>query len=182
MKQLAGTPAALSFATIYAQNVGFVSLAVRRSGVKREALDDVVQEVFMVVHCKLATLESPAVLRSWLYGIVRRKVWEFRRKELAGQSASALRPEHLGDVMLTQAAPDGVEERVSARQHLALLRLVEPVKRQVLLMAKLDELTCPEIAESLNIPVSTAYSRLRHAREELEAAMSLCDEPRAAMQ
>jgi RNA polymerase sigma-70 factor (ECF subfamily) len=38
-------------------------------------------------------------------------------------------------------------------------------------MADFDEVSVPEIAEALELPLNTAYSRLRIAREELTAAV-----------
>jgi len=40
------------------------------------------------------------------------------------------------------------------------------------LMVELDELTVPEIAEILEIPLNTAYSRLRVARQAFEDALA----------
>jgi RNA polymerase sigma-70 factor (ECF subfamily) len=39
-------------------------------------------------------------------------------------------------------------------------------------MVELDELTVPEVAEILNIPLNTAYSRLRAARQAFEEALA----------
>ena len=48
--------------------------------------------------------------------------------------------------------------------------LDEP-KREVFMMVELDELTVPEVAEILDIPLNTAYSRLRAARQAFEEAL-----------
>ncbi len=62
-------------------------------------------------------------------------------------------------------------ETKKVRKLWVLLENMEPPKREVFIMAELDELTCPEIADVLGIPLNTAYSRLRHAREAFEAAV-----------
>jgi len=41
-------------------------------------------------------------------------------------------------------------------------------KRAVLVMHDMDGVAMPKIAEALSIPLNTAYSRLRLARQELE--------------
>ena len=47
---------------------------VRYLGVEAAALDDVVQDIFVVIHGRLCTLQRPESLRSWIYGITRRVV------------------------------------------------------------------------------------------------------------
>src|SRR5271166_6630813 len=68
-----------SFRSIYDDYFDFVWTCTRRLGVPVDAVDDVVQEVFLVVHGRLKTLERPASLRSWLYGVVRRTVSTYHR-------------------------------------------------------------------------------------------------------
>jgi RNA polymerase sigma-70 factor (ECF subfamily) len=60
------------------------------------------------------------------------------------------------------------------RQRL-LLRLLADLdenKREVFLLTELEGFTAPEIAEALEIPVNTVYSRLRTARETFQSAMA----------
>ena len=68
-----------SFATIYKLYFDFVWSSVRRLGVRDEAIDDVVQEIFVVIHSRLHTLQQPDSLRSWIYGVVRRTVSTYHR-------------------------------------------------------------------------------------------------------
>ena len=56
------------FRSVYQDYFDFVwSCARRLLGVPPDAIDDVVQEMLIVVHGRLKTLERPASLRSWLY-------------------------------------------------------------------------------------------------------------------
>ena len=59
-----------TFQAIYRQYFDFVWSSARHLGAARDAIDDVVQDVFVVIHSKLATLRCPEALRSWIYGIV----------------------------------------------------------------------------------------------------------------
>ena len=70
-----------AFKAVYVQYFEFVWMSARRLGVDAAAMDDVVQEVFIVIHSKLHTLERPEALRSWIYGIVRRTVSTHRRSK-----------------------------------------------------------------------------------------------------
>ena len=51
------------------------------------------------------------------------------------------------------------------------LRLISEPKRIALLMAEVEEMTCPEIAAALQIPVGTVWTRLHSARRELRDAL-----------
>jgi DNA-directed RNA polymerase specialized sigma24 family protein len=56
-----------------------------------------------------------------------------------------------------------------------LLGEVGPLKREVFVLAELEEMTTPEIAEAVGIPLNTAYSRLRVARQEFSEALARHD-------
>ena len=67
---------------------------------------------------------------------------------------------------------DLTEQNAQVQLLWSLLDELDEAKREVFAMAELDELTVPEIAEILEIPLNTAYSRLRAARQAFEAALS----------
>jgi RNA polymerase sigma-70 factor (ECF subfamily) len=159
-----------SFESIYQQYFDFVWSSVRRLGVGNAAVDDVVQEVFIVIHSRLDTLEQPEALRSWIYGIVRRTVSSHHRaqrtKEASG-AALAAEPE-------TRRSPtpfDFADQNDQVRLLGHILAELDEPKREVFMMVELDELTVPEVAEILDIPLNTAYSRLRAARQAFEEAI-----------
>jgi RNA polymerase sigma-70 factor, ECF subfamily len=169
-EEKAGVP---SFETIYEQYFDFVWSMTRRFGVPPETMDDVVQEVFMVVHKKLHTLESPEALRSWLYGIVRRRASGHHRQSWTQKTSGGVDVEDMPDVEGGMQSPaDLAEQSDNVRKLWELLDGIDAPKREVFIMAELQELTCPEIAKALNIPLNTAYSRLRHAREAFDAALA----------
>jgi RNA polymerase sigma-70 factor (ECF subfamily) len=159
-----------SFQAVYRQYFDFVWSCTRRLGVDPGAMDDVVQEIFIVIHGKLHTLERPEALRSWIYGIVRRTVSTHRR---AGRArAAGLTVDE--DIELESGAPSPFEQ-TETNAELALLAQVletlDPAKREMFSLIELEEFTVPEAAEALEIPLNTAYSRLRAARQAFEAAV-----------
>ena len=162
----------MTFETLYKQYFDFVWSSVRRLGIGPEAVDDVVQEVFIVIHSRVHTLERPEALRSWIYGVVRRTVSGHHRsqrgKEISGVSL-AVEP----DVQALPRTPlDLAEQNDQVKLLWSLLDALDESKREVFVMAELDELTAPEIAEILEIPLNTVYSRLRAAREAFEEALA----------
>ena len=160
-----------SFRDVYDQHFDFVWTCVRGFGVPVEAADDVVQETFIVVHARLETLEHPGSIRSWLYGIVRRTVsthFRARKARVAREIAGDDTVDNCANPL--QRSP--LDLAVLGDEVELLWRLLEelaPPKREVLMLAELKEMTMPEIAEILGIPLNTAYSRLRSARIEFDA-------------
>ncbi len=166
-----------TFEAIYQQHFDFVWASARRLGVSASSMDDVVQEIFLVIHAKVETLRQPSSLRSWIYGVVRRTVSDHHRSQ---------RSRHAGGEALAVEA--GVRHRAPPTPHdlteqsdeikvlFALLEKIDFPKREVFMLAELEEMTVPEIAEALEIPLNTAYSRLRAARiafgEELARSAS----------
>jgi RNA polymerase sigma-70 factor (ECF subfamily) len=52
-----------------------------------------------------------------------------------------------------------------------LAGLDEP-KREVFVMVEILEMTVPEVVQALDVPLNTAYSRLRLARQDFEEALA----------
>jgi len=159
------------FEAVYDSYFRFVWTSARRLGVGPEAIDDLVQEVFIVIHAKLSTVRQPESLRSWIYGIVRRTVSSHRRSGDTGHGVF-LAPDDAGSVPAREPSPlDLAEQNAKLALLSSLLERLSDVKREVFILAELEEMSVPEIAAALEIPLNTAYSRLRHAREEFEAAL-----------
>jgi RNA polymerase sigma-70 factor (ECF subfamily) len=160
-----------SFHSVYDDYFDFVWSCTRRLGVPADAVDDVVQEIFIVVHARLKTLERPASLRSWLYSVVRRTVSTYHRSRHA-RSARESSPPALDDVA-SAMQPSPLDLAVLSDELKGLWRLLgelDAPKREVLVLAELEEMTMPEIAQAIGIPLNTAYSRLRAARHDFNEA------------
>jgi len=167
-------PCALTFAEVYRDYFGFVWRSARGLGTSPSSLDDVVQEIFVVVHKRLAEFEGRSTVRTWLSGIVLNVVRHHRRS-IARKSPHELAREGGQD-------PDALPARGRDPYEAALLteetRLLEQIlatlddeKREVLVLAELEELPVPEIAGALGLKLNTAYSRLRLARVQFEEAL-----------
>ena len=164
-----GTPAAdalTPFLTLYRANFAFVWRTVRQLGVAPEAVDDVVQEIFVVVHRRHADFEGRSSVRTWLCGIARRIVADHRksrrRKHADPTDASSL------DRL---AARERTFERIEAFDLVCvLLDTLDEAKREVFVLAELEGMTLAEIAEAARLRAARAAfaSALREheAREE----------------
>lgn len=159
-----------AFGAIYEEHFGFVWAVLRRLGVGEVDLEDVVQEVFIVVHRRLHAFEARASVRTWLYAIAVRVYWNHARRRrnhpaLAETSSSALQ------------AVDGDPERFAERREAGglleeLLGKLDPKKRTVFVLAELEGLTAPQIARITGANERTVYSRLRAARSSFEAGLA----------
>jgi RNA polymerase sigma-70 factor (ECF subfamily) len=160
----------LSFQAVYSQYVGFVRASGRRLGADSNALDDVVQDVFMVIHTRLHTLRHPQALPSWIYCVVRHTVNNHLRS-MRGQHSTSI---GLDGSELASMEPTPCDV-VVINDELALvaeaLAKLDQRKREIFAMVEFDEMTVPQAAASLRIPRNTAYTRLRRARREFDAAL-----------
>jgi RNA polymerase sigma-70 factor (ECF subfamily) len=162
-----------SFQAIYNQYLNFVWSSAGHLGAGADAIDDVVQDVFIVIHSKLTTLKRPEALRSWIYGIVRRTVSDHRRSRRSRDAAGKSLNDELKSTRRFQPSPLDLSERNSDVELLEtiLAKLDEP-KREIFIMVEVLEMTIPEVVQALEIPLNTAYSRLRLAREAFEQALA----------
>ena len=169
----AAPPSALPpFEKVYRQYFQLVWSAAHRFGIPSDAIDDVVQEVFIVIHAKLSSLERPEALRSWIYGVVRRVSSNHRRAERT-QHQDAYRTETQRELESSQPTPFEQTKTNADIQLLAsLLAELDEPKREMFALVEVDQMTVPEAAELLEIPLNTAYSRLRAARQAFEAALN----------
>ena len=163
----------LSFSAVYQRYFNFVWCCTRRMGVREHELDDAVQEVFIVIYGKLVTLEKPDSLRSWIYGIIRRTACSYHRaRRIKVVSTEAFNSEPELHYPRQPSPLELAELSDQAKLLWSLLEKLDPPKREVLVLAELDEMTAPEIASALDLPLNTVYSRLRTARQALEALLA----------
>ena len=162
----------LSFPRVYQKYFDFVWTSARSLGVGPDTVDDVVQEAFIVIHARLNTLRDPAALRSWIYGIVRRTALSQIRAQRTRDAYTLMYGENSvrASGMLTPS--DDAEQSDQTKLLWTLLERLDEPKRELFVMAELAEMTMPEIARTLDIPVGTASTRLRAARKAFEAALA----------
>ena len=140
--------------------------ALRWLGARPDEVEDLAQEVFIALRRSWPHYDSSRPLRPYLFGVAFRVVSMQRRKRKRELAFASLEIRDGG------AGPD---EALQAKQARAtVMRALERVplrRRAVLVMHDLEEVPTAEVAAALSIPLFTAYSRLRKARKELEAAL-----------
>lgn len=142
---------------------------LRRFGVPLAQLDDAAQEVFWVAARRFADIEAGRE-KAFLYGVALRVASNEQRRAQA--NAELTRPLADLELVLTDLAPTP-EESLEQRRALLLLdtalRHLPLELRTVLVLFELEGMEVSKIAEIEGIPVGTASSRLRRAREEFSA-------------
>lgn len=154
------------FRRVFDEHLSYVWHSLRRLGVREADLRDQAQEVFLVVHRLLPTYDPARPMRPWLFAIAFRVASAYRSRERY-RKTEALDSEPAGTTLDPEAELEAHERR---ELFIQALERVDFSRRPVFILAEIEGHTMPEIAESLDIPLNTAYSRLRLARDEFRAA------------
>jgi RNA polymerase sigma-70 factor (ECF subfamily) len=139
----------------------------RRLGVPAGDVKDLTQDLFLSLHRLLPTYDPARPIRPWLFTIAFRMAVrhrERRRRESPLDDSFEV-PDSSAD--LDRQMARGEERDLVLRA----LDCIEIERRAVFILADVDEVPVPAIAAELGIPVNTAYSRLRLAREDFRKAV-----------
>jgi RNA polymerase sigma-70 factor (ECF subfamily) len=154
---------ALRLKQIATDEYRFIWRLLRRIGVAPRAVDDAAQQVFVVLSQKIARVET-GLERAFLVQTALRVAMSIRRDH--AQRREEFVDERLDDVRDLAPLPDASAEATQQRMHLdSILDAIPRDLRTVFVLYELEELDLPEIASLLAIPLGTATSRLRRARE-----------------
>jgi RNA polymerase sigma-70 factor (ECF subfamily) len=141
------------------------------SVVGRSSADDVLQDVLLLVCRKLAWLHTPELFRPWAYRIASRAAFRHLKKEKVWS-------EQVREEALLDAAP-APEPRPTEEVLNNLLDsdALSPASRAVLALHFQEELSLPEVAAILEIPLGTVKSRLAYGlaalRKQFDSKRSL---------
>ena len=164
-----------TFSRLYDDHVDFLWRSARRLGVGEDAADDVVQQVFVVVHRKLSEFEGRASVKSWLFAILLRVVQDHRRslrRRSPHLSSEPMDPDALPAASGASDPYEALSRAEASRLINELLECLEEERRVVFVMAELEQMTPAEIAEALEVDAKVVYARLRGARADFEEAAS----------
>jgi len=151
------------FGAIYQAQFDYVFYSLRRLGAHDGDIEDLSHDVFVALYRGRGDYDRARPIRPWLFGIAFRVASDYRRRarhrsEVAGEGRE-----------FADLGPDA-EGRLSAAEDRALVRegllALDLDRRAIFLMHDIDGHPMPEIAAALAVPLNTAYSRLRLAREQ----------------
>ncbi len=161
--------ASIPFSKFYRENFPFVwRSACHLAGGAAQA-DDVVQEVFVVALRRIAEFDGHVPPRAWLFGIMRNIINNQRRASTRRNIRDSVDLEVLPDA---DVDPQLAAERAQSLEVLdAFLAELDDAKREVFVLAELEQMTAPEIHQATGLPHTTIYARLRDAREAFRAML-----------
>lgn len=167
-----GPPLRPSFEEVYQTLLPYVLVVLWRLGVASRDLHDVAHEVFLVVHRRLEDHDPRLSLKPWIAGIsanvaLRHRALARNQRELLALDDSE--PIELADPGLD--AERRVAQAETQRIVRELIQRIERERRAVFVLYDLEGSDMRDIAQALQIPVNTAWDRLRRARSEFTAAV-----------
>lgn len=157
---------------LFRRHGAFVARLLHRLGFEVPELDDLLQEVFLVVHRNGGYDPGPAKPTTYLAAVAVKAAATHRRKR---RTRSFVRS---SEALVTNAADGsaGPERLTCAREQLdRVQRALDGLsddRRTVFVLFELEGLTCVDIAAVLGVPVGTVYSRLHTARAELKRSLT----------
>jgi RNA polymerase sigma-70 factor (ECF subfamily) len=168
------TPRPLDSAELFRLHARFVARFLYRLGVPANMIDDVVQEVFIVVHQRGGYVPGPAKPTSYLAVIATNAASKLRRSERVRQGrASERAPDELVSGL---ASPErALDDRDCLSRVRAALDRMDPTLGTTLLLADGEEESCASIAAAMSVPIGTVYWRLHRARSKFESALKVVD-------
>jgi len=155
-----------SFREIFDTHHDYLWCSLRRMGVHPGDLDDVCHEVLLSVHHNLPKYDPTRPLRPWLFAFAFHAASDFRRLARHRVSVGLDEVEPIDGSLDPEQA---LFRREAGRLVDEALQAISPTNRGVFIMYEIDGTDMKDIASALNVPLHTAYSRLRLARATFEA-------------
>ncbi|GAA1846445.1 RNA polymerase sigma factor [Microlunatus capsulatus] len=151
-------------------------LAYRMLSDRGEA-EDVVQDSFVLVWRQLPTLQDPQAFHAWLYHLATRRCLDVLRARARRRTDLAATDDALDDRVDDRAArgrgpAELAEVAAQVRGLDAVLATLPDEQRACWVLKELHDLSYPEIAYVVGVPVSTVRGRLARARRELARGMA----------
>jgi RNA polymerase sigma-70 factor (ECF subfamily) len=150
------------FQRVYEEQFDYVWNTLRRLSIAAPDREDLCHDVFIGFYRGLSTYDRSRPIRPWLFGIAFRVASDFRRRARHWREVAAGPHEAVG-------TGPGADDQLAARQDRELvmrgLSVLDLDRRAVFILHEIDGHSMPEIAQVLDAPLNTLYSRLRLARQ-----------------
>lgn len=148
---------------------------------------DLTQEVFIEAYTRLFTLQEAAKFANWLSGItknlsiswLRRQTHSFSYEEVMRDGEFEIQMTEVVGIPKRLPTPDEALEQEEMRQTVAnAIETLSEKNRLVTTLYYLDGMSYKEIAQQLDVPVSTIEGRLYRSRKQLKGEISMTKEVR----
>ena len=135
---------------------------------------DLSQEAFLKAYRALGTFKQEARFSSWLYQIAINATRDRLRRRRRRTDLSLDDVEERGETALRDARPsalDLIESSDLSRVVAAAMAALPEEQREVVILKEYEGLTFPEIAETLDVPLSTVKTRLYRGLGQLRVRL-----------
>lgn len=157
--------------SLYREHFAFVWRTLRRFAVADGHLEDTAQEVFLIAHRRLGAWHEWSSPRAWLFGVARRVAADHRRSRDRHARKLAALPELEGPPPIDEPVDERLDQQQRLRVVAEAIAALAPERRTVYVLAEIEGLSAPEIAQACEIKLNTVYSRLRRARQDVAAQL-----------
>ena len=158
-------------------------------GVLRNPQDaeEATQDAFLTLYRKIGTFDESRKFFSWFYRVALNSAYSRarRRQPLPTVAIEDRLPKFSGDGHFAADVPDWsvkIEDEVAARELASrageFIAELPPAYRDVIWMNDVEEMSAPEIAETLEISIPAFKSRLHRARLYVRQRLSEISSPR----
>lgn len=159
-RRLRSDPRLRELEAIYREHHRRVRWVLRSRGVDDDLLDDLVQEAFVAIFRRLPDRDPDLPMALWVTGIARNVAFSHRRSSARRIEASRKMPKPPPEIEPDEA----VERRHAWGQLQTFLDGLDEAQREVFVLSDLLGMKVPEVADVVDAPLNTLYSRLRLAR------------------
>jgi len=127
-------------------------------------VDDVLQDICVRVIAKIDSLREPERFRPWLAILAKRQALRHRQRKARrpgplSEELAGLQPDEKAQQLFEK-----IEQKEQCRQIMQAVQSLPEKYRQVFMLAYAGDLTYANIAEILDIPITTVQIRLVRAR------------------
>ncbi len=138
---------------------------------KEEDARDAAQETFLSAYRNLSSFRGEAKVSSWLHRIaVNQCLTKQRRAKVRGETSLENENEGENNSLLTPIGKSPFRQTEQKERIEAIRKAVNtlpPELKEIVVMKEFEEMTFQEIAETLELPLSTVKSRLYNALKQL---------------
>lgn len=130
-----------------------------------EAVDDLLQEVFIKIHLNIHTLKKQKSIKSWIFTIANNVVMDYFNKNSKITNSTIEKPVIEDELLEEHTAIDCI---------LPLIKNLPSTYKHAMILSEIKGLKQTEVAKLLNISLSGAKSKIQRGRNLLKQGFIDC--------